>query len=368
MKKVKVCHFTSGHNSDDIRVFHKECVSLAKSGYEVYLVTAASDGQIHKGVQLINANSKKRGRLGRWILTGREVYRKAKSLNCDIYHFHDPEMLRFALRLKRRGKVVIYDAHEDLPRQILGKEYLKFKNLVARIVELYENRIAKRVSFVITATPFIAKRFKQINQNTIDINNFPLLHEIDLQESDVKRDPNKICFIGGITNIRGIRELVEALEGTDTRLDLAGTIPEDIKQSISKLSGWKNVNELGFVNREQSLSIKANSSAGVVTFLPLPNHINAQPNKIFEYMASGLPVIGSNFPLWKEIIEDNNCGVCVDPTDPEDVKRGFQYILNNPELARQMGEKGKKLVMEKYNWNAEEIKLLETYRSFNLNS
>ncbi len=364
MKKLKICHFSSAHPADDIRIFHKECASLSDAGHDVFLVTAQSDNQRHKGVQLVSADSQKRGRLGRMIFTAREVYKKAKSLDADVYHFHDPELLRFAGRLRRSGKVVIYDAHEDLPRQILGKEYLKFKKTVARIVELYEDRVAKRVSFVVTATPFIAARFKKVNPNTLDINNFPLLSEIDLQDSDAVRDPKRICFIGNISRIRGIGELVQSLEGTDARLDLAGTIPEDFRVSLEQLAGWKNVNPLGYIDRKQSLVIKANVSAGVVTFLPLPNHINAQPNKIFEYMASGLPVIGSNFPLWQEIIEKNACGICVDPLNPSDIRKGIQFILDHPAQAREMGERGKKLVLEKYNWDAESVKLVGIYDTF----
>lgn len=358
---MKVCHFTSAHPADDIRIFHKECASLAEAGHDVYLVSAQSDNQRHKNVQLVSADSQKRGRLGRMIFTAREVYKKAKSLNADVYHFHDPELLRFAGRLRRAGKIVIYDAHEDLPRQILGKEYLKFKKTVANIVEWYEDRVARKVSFVITATPFIAERFKKVNPNTLDINNFPLLSEIDVQDSDAVRDPKKICFIGNISRIRGIDELVRSLEGTEASLDLAGEIPTDFRASLEQLEGWKQVNPLGYIDRKQSLVIKARVSAGVVTFLPLPNHINAQPNKIFEYMASGLPVIGSDFPLWKEIIEKNACGICVDPQDPEDIRRGIRFVLENPEKSREMGERGKQLVLEKYNWDAEAKKLQGVY-------
>jgi glycosyltransferase involved in cell wall biosynthesis len=359
---MKVCHFTSAHNSDDIRIFHKECVSLAEAGHEVYLVTAQSDGQRHKNVQLVSANSIKRGRLGRMIFTAREVYKHALALDADVYHFHDPELLRFARRLKRKGKKVIYDAHEDLPRQILGKDYLKFKGVVSRIVERYENRVSKKVDYVITATPFIAKRFLEINEKSLDVNNFPLLSEMDLQDSGSLKVPNKVCFIGGISRIRGIQELVESLAGTDIVLDLAGTIPDDFAKCLALSDGWKNVNALGFVDRKESLAIKSKSCAGIVTFLPLPNHTNAQPNKIFEYMASGIPVIGSNFPLWKIIIEENNCGICVDPSNPDDIRKGILKILNNPEMAIQMGKNGRRLVLEKYNWDIEKQKLVEIYR------
>jgi glycosyltransferase involved in cell wall biosynthesis len=359
---MKVCHFTSAHLSDDIRIFHKESVSLAAAGFEVYLVASNGTNEERQGVKIVSTASKKRGRLGRMIFTAREVYRKALSIDADIYHFHDPELLRFAIRLKRKGKIVVYDAHEDLPRQIMGKEYLRFKSLVANIVERYENHIARRVNLVVTATPFIAKRFRAINSSTIDINNFPLLTEIDVLEEGIQRNFKRICFIGGISKIRGIIELVEALKGTDIQLDLAGTIPAALLEILEQSEGWRNVRPLGYINRQESLQVKGEVAAGMVTFLPLPNHVNAQPNKIFEYMASGLPVIGSNFPLWKEIIEENECGICVDPMDPTSVRNGIVAVLGDPERARKMGENGKRMVLEKYNWNAEALKLVKVYR------
>jgi glycosyltransferase involved in cell wall biosynthesis len=360
-EKVKVCHFTSAHKADDIRIFHKECVSLAEAGYEVYLVSDSNDGEMHNGVRYVSAGSPQRSRLKRMLFTSKEVYRKARSVNADIYHFHDPELLRFALRLKRQGKKVVYDAHEDLPRQILGKEYLRFKKLIAALIEWYENSIAKRVDLVVTATPFIAARFRKVNPNTIDINNFPLLHEVDLQDSVAERDPRRICFIGNISRIRGVKQLVEALSGTDIKLDLAGKVPDDLRAELLAIDGWKNVNELGYIDRKKSLEIKSTASAGVVTFLPLPNHVNAQPNKIFEYMASGLPVIGSDFPLWKLIIEENNCGICADPADPSKLRRAILQLLENREELVRQGANGKRLVIEKYNWDAEKKKLREVY-------
>jgi glycosyltransferase involved in cell wall biosynthesis len=256
---------------------------------------------------------------------------------------------------------VIYDAHEDLPRQLQGKAYLKFKKSISAFFEWYEDRVVKQLDAVITATPFIRDRFLKVNVNTIDINNFPLVSEIDFIGGDSVKKDTKVCFIGGISKIRGISYLVEALNELDVKLDLAGGISEGFKAELVGLKGWSQVNDLGFINRQESLRIKSESLAGIVTFLGLPNHVNAQPNKIFEYMASGLPVIGSNFPLWTEIIEENKCGICVNPESPEEIAKAINYILENPEIAKEMGSNGKKMVETKYNWNIEEKKLINFY-------
>ena len=130
---------------------------------------------------------------------------------------------------------------------------------------------------------------------------------------------------------------------------------------MEKSTGWACVNALGFLSREQMRQTLSRSVAGIVTFLPVPNHIDAQPNKIFEYMSAGLPVIASHFPLWREIIEGNECGLCVDPLDPAAIAAAMDRLVENPDLARRMGENGRRAVHERYNWGVEEKKLLALY-------
>ena len=269
--------------------------------------------------------------------TVNQVHKKALSLNGDIYHIHDPELLRIAFRLKRGGKKVIYDAHEDLPRQISGKSYLPVKGLIAFLTEIIEDFVSARLTGVLAATPFIAERFKKINPNTIDINNFPLESEIEfIAETGIQKE-NNVCFIGGISPIRGTKELVDAMAFTDCQLALAGEIPSDFRTTLIESAGWENVHELGFVDRNTSMLIKQKAIAGIVTFLPFPNHVNAQPNKIFEYMAAGLPVIGSNFPMWRDLLEKNKCGICVDPADPKAIAKAITYLKTHPEEENAMG-------------------------------
>ena len=362
-KELKIIHLSSAHGDRDVRIFLKECSSLAKVyPNQVHLILAGVEERTEDGVSIHSVAKVRGGRLSRMWRTVNEVSKLAIDLNGDIYHLHDPELLRIALKLKRKGKIVVYDAHEDLPRQLLGKSYLPFKSLFAILFELFENFIVKKLDGVVCATPYIADRFKKINPNTVAINNFPLVSEIDFSVVATEIKENKVCFIGGISQIRGTRQLVEAMDKTKTSLALAGVIDVAYMEELVGLKGWENVDALGFINRKQALKLKQTSIAGMVTFLPYPNHINAQPNKIFEYMAAGLPVIGSNFPLWKEIIEGNNCGICVDPTDSTEIATAIDTIANNKELAKVMGHNGSRLVKEKYNWAIEEEKLVLFYQ------
>lgn len=351
------------HKDLDVRIFLKECVSLAQAfpDYEVHLILPGVVERVEQGVWVHSVPKHQGSRLQRMWHTVNKIYKKALGLDACIYHLHDPELLRIATKLKRKGKKVMYDAHEDLPRQMLGKSYLPMKKWASYVFEWYENFVVRKLDGVVTATPFIRDRFSTINPNVLDINNFPLLSEIEFS-NEVVGSKNHICYIGGVTPIRGISELVSAMAQTDVTLELAGSIQADFLSILETNPGWKGVLAHGHVSREESAKIRQRAFAGVVTFLPYPNHINAQPNKIFEYMASGIPVIGSHFPLWRVLIEDNRVGVCVDPNNPQSIAAAILYLKNNPDMAQEMGAVGKRLVREKYNWDIEAQKLIVFYQ------
>lgn len=361
-KSIKICHLTSAHPDGDVRIFHKECVSLTNAGFDVSLVIPNTKTRVEKGVNIVSFESNYTSRKERMTKTVKDVLKHALTINADIYHIHDPELLKIVRHLKKKGKKVIYDVHEDLPRQMLSKHWIPkpIRKVLSVFMEIYENKIAKKCDGIITATPFIKDRFTQVNSNTVDINNYPLLSELQITQPTYSSD--NLCYIGGISLIRGISQMVKSIKDLNLNLLLAGKFEsEELRIQISNLDGWHNVKELGFISREEATEIKKKCLAGLVVFLPEPNHINAQPNKMFEYMASGIPVIASNFPLWKSIIETNNCGICVNPLDPIQITNAINKLLNNPKLAQEMGVNGQKLVKEKYNWEEEEKKLVDFY-------
>lgn len=365
MARVKIAHLTSVHPRYDTRIFLKMCRTLSIS-YDVTLIVADGKGDEEKdGIKILDVGVLP-GRLNRIFKTTAEVYKKAMELDVVVYHLHDPELIPIGVKLKRSGKVVIFDAHEDVPKQILSKPYLNrfFKFVLSKAFSIYEKVSCKKLDAVIAATPQIAKKYLNFNIRSIDINNFPLLEEMDLDLNYESRRANNICYIGGITKIRGILEIVQALEfvKAGTRLLLGGTFSEvSLKKEITVEKGWKSVEELGWLDRKRVRKILRESIAGLVTFLPAPNHIDAQPNKMFEYMSAGLPVIASNFPLWREIIEGNECGLCIDPLNPKEIAEAINYLISHPEEARLMGERGRIAIQEKYNWSNEANKLISLY-------
>ena len=293
-----------------------------------------------------------------------KIHKKAKELDGDVYHFHDPELIPVGLKLKKQGMKVIYDSHEDYGEDILNKGWLPklLRNTVANIFDRYEKNAAKSFDGIVTATPHIRKKFENINKNTIDINNYPILNVADTHNFKETLKRKNVNYVGAIGRIRGIIEMVRALEGTEARLVIAGKFASmDDFNSVKSMKGWAQVDYRGQVDRPEILQILAESAAGLVLCHPGPNHTDSQPNKLFEYMAAGLPVIASNFPLWKEIVEKNSCGICVNPLNSKEIADAINWVLKNPLQAAEMGRNGRKIVLEKYNWEAESKKLIKFY-------
>ena len=361
---MKVCHLTSVHHPFDTRIFVKECSSLAQAGYEVTLIAPAEKDEVKNNVRIIAVN-KNASRPARMITTVNEVWKKALQVNAEIYHLHDPELLRIGLKLKKAGFKVIYDAHEDVPRQLLAKHYLPSfaRRTIAAAFERYENHAVASFDQVITVTPLLEKRFKALNPNTAQVCNFPLLKEFPAPEKTSNLRKNEICYIGGITEIRGIREMVSALPHCNTILHLGGTFsPATLRNEISRLHGWEKVREHGFMNREQVKALLAACRAGLVLLHPTENYVEAYPVKMFEYMAAGLPVIASDFPLWQDIVSRFACGICTDPYNIEAISAAINKLLTDNELAIQMGMNGRKAIESVFNWEQEEKKLVAIYQ------
>lgn len=361
----RVCILSTVHNALDIRIFKKEALSLARAGYRVTLVANHHQEETLEGVRIIPLPKTSR-RFTRIFVSTWRAWRTAMQSRASLCHFHDAELIPAGLLLRLAGKKVIYDVHEDTPELILTKYWLwkPARAVMARGFNIFEKTAVRFFNAVVTATPAIAAKFTGYAPVRV-IQNFPLLHELvpALRQDTAE---NAAVFVGGISKARGIREMMEALCLLPPRykatLRLAGVfMPSSLQAEAEKSPGWQKVDFLGWVDRPRMLAALATVKVGLVLFHPHPNHIFAQPNKMFEYMSAGLPVIASHFPLWREIIEGDRCGLTVDPKDPRAIADAMQYLFDNPQKCREFGENGRSAVLLKYNWSMEEKKLLQLY-------
>jgi len=223
---------------------------------------------------------------------------------------------------------------------------------------------------VVAATPTIAERFPE--ENTVVVRNYPRL---DREWTDVAgkirySDRNPILtYVGNITEVRGIFQMLRAVEimtkNRTVSFDLVGRFgSEDVRQAAIQMDGWDHVNEVGWVGRREVREVLSRSRVGLALLHPVPGYLDSLPIKLFEYMLAGVPVVVSDFSLWRSIVEDCNCGIVVDPLKPEKIAEAVGWLLDDPVEAKEMGSRGREMVLSEYNWEAEKSNLVRGYERF----
>lgn len=361
--KAKICHISTVHKPFDTRIFYKECRSLVKEGYDVHFIVSHDKEEVVEGVHIISLpldNSRKY----RFFKKKKIALRKAIEVDADLYHFHDPELIPVGKKLKKLGKKVIYDAHEDVPKQILSKEWLgnQFtRKIVSKTFNLYEKSSIKNLDRIIAARPDIGVNFPE-DKTTVVVNS-PVITSIDqIAPADIKAEKPIVIYAGGITKIRGIKELIEAMALLDGRAELwmfGSWDDSKFEAECRSLEGWKHVVFKGFVPQDDVYSYMKRAYLGVVNFWPEPNHVLTLPNKPFEYMACNLPMVMSDFQYWREVFD--GCFLPADPKSPESIAKQISYLLDNPDKAKELGDNGRQLVLSKYSWEAERLNLFDAY-------
>lgn len=361
-KPLRICHLTSVHLDGDIRIFHKMAKTMA-SEFELHVVVPNTQTRLQDGVQIHSFEANTKQRRIRMRQTVDLVLKEALRVNADIYQLHDPELLRLVKPLQATGAKVIFDAHEDVPKQIMDKYWIPwlFRKFISFIYTLYEKRISRRLDGIISVTPSICARFQKANPKVVLIQNFPLPDEFPVPNWSLKK-ANEFCYIGGLYASRGIKEAVLAMKEVDGHLHLAGSFDDPILQAeLEASSAWKKVTFYGQVGRTQIQEILQKSAVGIVTLHPTPSYKEAYPIKMFEYMAAGCAVLASDFPLYKSLLQEETCGRFVDPEDVREIAQALNDFISNPSQTMGMGQAARARFETHYSWQQEALKLRQFY-------
>ncbi|GAB3058559.1 glycosyltransferase [Virgibacillus ainsalahensis] len=363
----RVVHLTTVHHPYDPRIYHKECKSLQNAGFDVTLI-AQQDEKGNEADKPINhiPVTKYKSRLKRMIFGTRDAYKKAKKLNADVYHFHDPELLPVAWLLKKQDNVVIYDIHEDYITSIMQKDYMKkpVKKVIATAYKYMEKFFSRNMELCLAE-----KYYKDIYPRGKCILNYPTVNEKFMQHTRIGQAEEKVLYTGNVSIVRGafFHAKIPAIDPKLT-VNFVGKCPSDLAKAMDDVAGEEKDRLViegidSFIDKEviEERYLERNWLAGIALFPPTEHYKKKELTKFFEYMNAGLPIICSDFPVWKDFVNHYQCGIAVDPNDDDAIKEAFTYLRNNPEEAKQMGENGKKAVMEDLNWHTQENKLIRWY-------
>ena len=363
-----IIHFTTVHPRDDSRIRSKEVVSLVQAFGDVCLYVQDGLGdEINPsfGYRIVDTGPRL-PRLKRAFIGGLRMFRAVLKARPQIAHFHDPELLPWALLMKFCGIRIVYDVHEDVPQQVKHTPGL---NKLARkalppFVSLAEWIGAKLLDGIVVATPTIERRFP--SHKTALVRNYPLPNELHTQAARPMRErPVEFTYVGYISEVRNIFGMMSAIARmpqSEARLRLVGSFAlSETETQARAMAEWSRVKFDGWASREGVAAAMADARAGLVLLLPVEHEMLTYPIKLFEYMAAGIPVIASDFPVWREIVESAGCGLLVDPLDPASIAVAMQWIIDNPDEAAEMGKRGRVAVVSKYNWAPEAERLVAFY-------
>lgn len=364
---MKVAHLTTTHPAFDVRIFEKECRSLSEAGHDVTLVVPHAADDSRNGIRIC-AVPVQSGRLRRFTLGLWNVMHAARLEKADVYHLHDPELVLAGFILRLMGKKVVFDAHEDFAALAYDRDWVPpyLARAVGFVVRLMNRLSSRYFNLIVAATPKIATLYSP--DKTIIVRNMPRTEDFAGGEQGAApgERPPHFAYIGGISRSRGIFEITEALnrmtDRPDVRLRLAGPRPDPaLQRQLDGTPGWSRVQYEGYLDRNAIGNLLSGVRAGLVTIWPNKNHIESYPVKLFEYMAAGLPVIASDFPLWRELLDDAECCIFIDPRSAEEAAGAMRWILDHPDEAATMGARAREAVQERFNWTHEARILVRAY-------
>lgn len=363
---MKICIITTVHNGLDARIYSREARALANAGHKILIISPSGSGDSINNITFKNYKPVKI----KWLrlLTNFRYMTTGLQSRSDVFHFHDPDFILFAILIKLiSGKKVIFDVHENFSKVLMEATWLPVyvRQVFSSLYSFFEYQTSKVFDGIIAATDHIASRFDK--NRTIVIHNYPRTC-INGGKPDVKRIKNSIVFIGGLTRIRGIKEMLQAMEilrkKINAEIHVYGIFTDPVFESeIRSLYNFDWVQFHGFVDNKDVYNRMKSCEVGILPYLPVPNHIEAMPTKLFEYMMAGIPIACSNFPLWKDIVESHGIGMTFNPENLQEMADVLDNLLTDRNGLKKKAKACRKVFSEKYNWESEEERFLNYYQS-----
>jgi len=342
-------------------------MTLQKNGYDTFWIVADGLGdEVKNGVSIIDVGSST-NRFSRIFSSTIKVFSRARKLNADIYHFHDPELAPICLLFRLMSKPVIFDVHENVAEQINDKQWLSptFARFLSFLFMLLNKVFTRFYNIIIAEYSYATLYENKKSKNKFEvILNFPEVQFLE-KFKNIKRKGHEFFYIGVVSNDRGLEVILDALnildsKNFDFKMHFVGRLFDEVDW-VKYASIKDNVIFYGRKSLDEGYAISTQCIAGLAVLKPIGNYVGSYPTKVFEYMAIGLPTITSNFALYKQIVEENKVGWCVDPYSPEDLAEIMISILESNSL-----EEVSKFALsasEKYSWQTESVKLLNMYES-----
>lgn len=374
-RRQKIAHLTSAHRAQDVRIYMKECRTLADAGYDIRAIGPTTDEELQsvaKGGSALTVPIERvpipTSRIERMTKTVWQVFRAALRADADLYHFHDPELMSIALLLKARGKRVIYDVHENLPQDILvSKQYIPkvARRFVSCCAWAAESVAGSLFDGIVTVSDAFVSRFP--SNKTCVIRNYPILREIP--DESIHRQQEReplLVWIGGLSRLRCANQLVDAMELVPAshrcRLAIAGpTDSAGLEAELAEKPGWEQVDYLGMIPHRAIPDLLLRARIGVAVNIVRPDYVDISTQKIYEYMLHGLPLVVSKIPSWERLVGEVGCGLVADTEHAEPLAEAITWLLDHPEEADAMAARGRQAVLSQFTWDREGEKLVQFY-------
>lgn len=368
---MKICMLTTVHSPFDTRIYYKEAISLAKK-YDV-VVIAPSDGEIDRVVGDVEVKTIKKAKNKIFhLLTLWRIFLAGLNEECDVYHCHELGSLFLGVIYKLlKGTKLVYDAHEHWPSQFLEDIGVNNSNflydLLERFVLDYELLLSGFSDSILAVSESVAERFRDSGKPLGVILNVPVL-QYSLCGDTCNKNPRELIYMGGkLQASHGVQECYDAVmrlrdDYPDIRLTIVGKLDGRLSQVQRQGQDNGHFNITGTLPYDKMYRRIREGGIGLVFFQKVSyNMYIGLPNKLFDYMSCGLPVVASDFPEIRRVLEDCKCGILVGDDGGHGIYMAIKHLLDNPDEARKMGENGRKAVEERYNWNRVEKKLFKVY-------